>query len=82
MVRSFAIATALVGVLFAGPAFAASCPKHMGEIDAALSKASLSPAQMNEVKQLRSQGEAHHKAGRHAESVATLTKAKGMLNIK
>jgi len=48
----------------------------------ALSKASLSPAQMNEVKQLRSQGEAHHKAVRHAESVAALTKAKGMLNIK
>ncbi len=82
MNRTVAIAAAFVGVLLAGPAFANSCPKHMGEIDAALSKASLSPAQMAEVKQLRSQGEEHHKAGRHAESMAALAKAKGMLNIK
>lgn len=76
------LATALVGVCLAGPAFANSCPVHMKDIDAALSKASLNPSQISQVKQLRGSGEAHHKAGRHAESVADLMKAKGILNIK
>ena len=73
----------LVALAFASSvAFASSCPKHMKAIDAALPKAKLSSAQMSEVKKLRAEGEAHHKAGKHAESVTALTKAEGMLGIK
>jgi hypothetical protein len=54
----------------------------MKAIDAALPKAKLSSAQMSEVKKLRADGEALHKAGKHAESEATLKKAEGMLGIK
>lgn len=63
-------------------ALANSCPKEMKAIDAALSKAKLSSAQMTEVKTLRAQGEQAHKAGKHAESMAALGKAKGILGIK
>lgn len=66
----------------ASTAFAASCPKHMKAIDAALPNAKLSSAQMSEVKKLRAEGEAAHKAGKHADSVAALTKAEGILGIK
>ncbi|HWD22423.1 MAG TPA: hypothetical protein VG591_04770 [Burkholderiales bacterium] len=73
----------LVALAFASSvAFASSCPKHMKAIDAALPKAKLSSAQMSEVKKLRADGEALHKAGKHAESEATLKKAEGMLGIK
>jgi hypothetical protein len=34
------------------------------------------------VKKLRAEGEAHHKAGKHADSEAALNKAKGILGIK
>jgi hypothetical protein len=63
-------------------AFASSCPKEMKAIDAALPKAKLSSAQKSEVTKLRAEGEAHHKAGRHSESMAALGKAKGMLGLK
>ncbi len=63
-------------------AFASSCPKHMKAIDAALPKAKLSSAQMSEVKKLRAEGEAAHKAGKHADSMTALTKAEGILGIK
>lgn len=63
-------------------AFASSCPKEMKAIDAALPKAQLSAQKKSEVMKLRSDGEAFHKAGKHAESMAALTKAKGMLGIK
>ncbi len=66
----------------ASAAFASSCPKEMKAIDAALPKAKLSGAQMSEVKKLRAEGEQHHKAGKHAESMAALTKAKGILGLK
>ena len=73
----------LVALAFASSvAFASSCPKHMKAIDAALPKAKLSSMQMSEVKKLRAEGEAHHKAGKHAESMTALTKAEGMLGIK
>jgi hypothetical protein len=51
-------------------------------IDAALPNAKLSDAQMDEVKKLRAEGEAAHKAGNHAESMAALGKAKTILGIK
>ena len=63
-------------------AFANSCPREMKAIDSALPKAQLTSTQKSEVTKLRADGEAFHKAGRHAESMAALTKAKGILGIK
>lgn len=63
-------------------AIAGSCPKLMKQIDEALPSAKVSAAQMEEVKKLRADGEAHHKAGKHADSEAALNKAKGILGIK
>lgn len=77
--RSIIVAMALA--LASGTAFASSCPKEMKAIDAALPKAKLSDAQMNEVKQLRADGEKLHKDGKHSESMAALGKAKKMLGM-
>ena len=44
--------------------------------------ASSTPAQAAEVKKLRADGEKLHKDGKHAESMAALGKAKGILGIK
>jgi len=63
-------------------ALASSCPKEMKAIDAALPKAQLSAEKAGEVSKLRADGEAFHKAGKHAESMAALNKAKGILGIK
>lgn len=63
-------------------AFASSCPKEMKAIDEALPKASLDAKKKEEVMKLRAEGEQHHKAGKHAESMAALGKAKGILGIK
>lgn len=79
--RSIAMA-ALVLTLGAGTAFAGSCPLHMKKIDDALPSAKLSAAQMAEVKKLRADGEALHKAGKHTESVEALTKAERILGVK
>ncbi len=68
--------------LSSGVALAASCPKEMKAIDAALPGATLSADKMSEVKKLRADGEALHKAGKHKESVETLGKAKAILGIK
>lgn len=63
-------------------AWAAHCPMDMKQIDAALAEnPKLSAEQLAEVKKLRAEGEAQHKAGKHAESVATLGKAKEILGI-
>jgi hypothetical protein len=67
--------------LAAATAFAGNCPVQMKAIDAALPKAKLSGAQMTEVKKLRADGEKLHKEGKHAESMATLGKAKKLLGI-
>jgi hypothetical protein len=54
----------------------------MKQIDEALSQStSLSAEQLAEVKQLRAEGEALHKAGKHQESVEKLGKAKEILGI-
>ena len=79
MIRS---ATFVALVLASSLAFAGSCPKLMKQIDDALPSAKLSDAQMAEVKKLRADGEAHHKAGKHAESEAALNKAKSIMGIK
>lgn len=67
--------------LFAAPALAGQCPADMAEIDAAMETAQLSEAEMAEVKALRAEGEAQHKAGDHAASVATLAAAKEKLGL-
>jgi hypothetical protein len=76
------IALAALLALAGGPALASSCPKEMKAIDDALPTAKLDAAKMEEVKKLRAEGEAHHKAGKHAESMAALGKAKAILGIK
>ena len=82
MMRKLALA-AVLAAAFATPAFANSCPTHMKKIDEALAKnPQISAQQMAEVKKLRADGEAAHKAGNHAESEAALMKAEGMLGIK
>lgn len=63
-------------------ALAGTCPKLMKQIDDALPAAKLSAAQMDEVKKLRADGEAQHKAAKHDDSMASLNKAKGILGIK
>lgn len=63
------------------PALAGQCPRDMKQIDAALSSASLSAADMAKVKELRAKGEALHKAGTHKESVDALAEAKKLLGI-
>ena len=75
--------TLFVTLAFASSlAFANSCPKEMKAIDAALPNAKLSASQAAEVKKLRADGEQLHKDGKHADSMAALGKAKGILGIK
>jgi hypothetical protein len=73
---------AAAALTFTGAAFAMHCPADMAKIDAALAKnPSLSAAEMAEVKKLRAEGEALHKAGKHQDSVDTLAKAMKILKI-
>ena len=70
-------------MLAATTALAFHCPADMKKIDEALAKKpKLTDAQMTEVKKLRTDGEALHKAGKHQESVDTLAKAMKILDIK
>jgi hypothetical protein len=66
----------------AGTAWAHNCPNEMKAIDAKVSASpTLSPDVAAQVKSLRADGEAHHKAGRHTESMAALGQAKKLLGI-
>lgn len=68
---------------FSLPAFAASCPRDMKTIDAALAAGtSLSDADLAQVKALRASGEAKHKSGQHADSVQDLHQAMKLLGIQ
>ena len=74
--------TLIFMLVFSGAALAFHCPVDMKKIDAALDKKpTLSAEQMAEVKKLRADGEAFHKAGKHQESVDTLAKAMKILGI-
>ena len=74
--------TLMALMAFSGAALAFHCPADMKKIDAALDKKPmLSAAQMSEVKKLRTDGEALHKAGKHQESVDTLAKAMKTLGL-
>ena len=81
MKTTIAAVTGLVAVL-ATPVYASQCPVDVNQIDAALqAETSLGADQLAEVKKLRDEGEQLHKAGKHADAVATLAKAKELLNI-
>jgi hypothetical protein len=71
---------ATVAVLIASPAFAAECPKLMKAYDDA-AKANASKVTAEATK-LRTDGEADHKAGKHADSVTKLKKAMGIVGAK
>lgn len=63
-------------------ALAHNCPNEMKAIDARLSGgAKLSDADMAKVKQLRADGEAAHKAGKHDDSMKHLGEARKLLGI-
>ncbi|MBM3599463.1 MAG: hypothetical protein FJX35_14690 [Alphaproteobacteria bacterium] len=69
------IAGAVVALL-AGPALAGSCPMDMQKVDAALAKnTGLSADKKAQVMKLRAEGEADHKAGKHADSMKKLADA-------
>ena len=72
----------LFTMALAGSALAMHCPADMKKIDDALAQnPQLSAEQMAEVKKYRAEGEELHKAGKHQESVDTLSKAMKILNI-
>lgn len=79
MLRSTIVALSLLA--FPAAAFAHSCPAVMAEIDAALTTASLSEADMTKVEELRARGEEEHEAGDHDASMATLEEAKAILGM-
>ena len=80
MKRYLAIGVAMLAA--AGTAMAMHCPADMKKIDEALAKnPKLTAAEAAEVKKLRADGEALHKAGKHQESVDTLAKAMKILKI-
>ncbi|WP_349741928.1 hypothetical protein [Roseateles cavernae] len=74
---------AAAALMVSSAAFAFHCPADMKKIDEALAKSpKLTAEQMSDVKKLRADGEALHKAGKHQESVDTLAKAMKILDIK
>ena len=81
--RSLIRASALVLLsMAAGAAMAHNCPNEMKAIDARLAtNPSLTADNAAKVKQLRAEGEMHHKAGKHDDSMKSLTEAKKTLSI-
>ena len=76
------LVVAMGSLLVASAAFAFHCPADMKKIDEALAKKpTLTSEQMAEVKKLRAEGEAFHKAGKHQEAVDTLAKAMKILGV-
>ncbi len=71
----------LSAALTAGSALAFSCPTNMKAIDKAMVESTLSMADMDKVKLLRSKGENLHNSGDHGGSVQALKQASDMLGI-
>lgn len=72
----------LAGLAVAGSAWAHNCPNEIKAIDAKLAtKPALSKEDADKVAKLRASGEAHHKAGKHTESMKDLGEAKKLLGI-
>ena len=81
--RSLIRASALVVLcMAAGAAMAHNCPNEMKAIDAKLAtNPSLSADNAAKVKQLRADGEAQQKAGKHDDSMKSLAEAKKILGL-
>ena len=80
--KTLAVLAAVMAVALASPAFAGSCPGQIAAVDAALAKnPNLSAADKATVTKARADADAHHKAGKHAESVAEIAKAKKLLGL-
>ncbi len=80
LIRTTALAVLLATA--AGMALAHNCPNEMQAIDAKLAtNPGLSADNAAKVKQLRADGEAHHKAGKHDDSMKALAEAKKILGI-
>lgn len=80
MTKLLSVAAALA--LATGAALAHNCPNEMKAIDAKLAtNPNLAGADMDKVKQLRADGEAAHKAGKHDDSMKLLAEAKKLLGI-
>ena len=78
--KSALLATVLA--LAAGSALAHNCPNEMKAIDAKLAtNPKLADADAAKVNQLRADGEAAHKAGKHDDSMKALGEAKKLLGI-
>ena len=76
------IALTVTALAFASMAWAHNCPNEMKAIDAKMASGpKLSDADMAKVKQLRADGEAQHKAGKHDDSMKSLGDAKKILGI-
>ncbi len=74
--------TAAALALASSLALAHNCPNEMKAIDAKLAtNPKLSDADAAKVKQLRADGEAQHKAGKHDDSMKSLAEAKKILGI-
>lgn len=82
MKNTLRVAAAVAAFAVGSAAFASSCPREMKAIDDALPRASLAADRMAEVRKLRAEGEDLHKAGKHAESMAALGRAKALLGLK
>ena len=80
LIRTMALAALLATA--AGMALAHNCPNEMKAIDAKLAtNPSLSADNAAKVKQLRADGEAQHKAGKHDDSMKSLAEAKKILGL-
>ena len=72
----------IAGLAVACSAWAHNCPNEMKAIDAKLAtKPALSKENADKVAKLRASGEAHHKAGKHDDSMKDLAEAKKLLGI-
>jgi hypothetical protein len=80
-IRACVLAVGLA-VALSTPVLAFQCPTDIAKIDQAMQTASLSQEQMDQVKQLRDEGERLHGEGEHQESVDTLAQAKEILDIQ
>lgn len=83
--KKFFAAAAIATLITGGSsvAYAGSCPKDMKAIDSALSnQPKLSSMQLAKVSELRAEGEALHKAGKHKDSVKALHEAMRILGVK
>jgi len=78
----YLIPAVAVLMLAVQPAQAGSCPKIMKAFDEAVGKSTASADMKTKAAALRAEGEAMHKAGKHAESVKALNEAMKLIGAK